>query len=70
MIIRKLFEWAIGLLPTIELPLGLQGGFETAVEWSSFANYYLPMDIFLVLFGVYLTLWLTCIVISAVLKLL
>lgn len=70
MIFRKLLTWAIGLLPDVVLESTLQGHVLTAVSWASWANYYLPMNTFLLCVAMYLTVYIGCVIVSAILKLL
>lgn len=69
MIFRKLLTWAIGLLPDVVMNSTLQGHVLTAVSWASFANYYLPMSTFVLCVGMYLTVYVGCLIIRAVLQL-
>ena len=70
MIFRKLLSWAIGLLPEVVLNSTLQGHVLTALSYASWANYYLPINTFVLCITMYLTVYVGCIIISSILKLL
>lgn len=58
--LKGLLYWLITLLPELTVPFALQEGIGEAVTYCYWANYYIPVDIALKCFGIYIAYVLSC----------
>lgn len=70
MITFAILQFLFSCVPYMELPAQIEAALSQAADWTAVANYYIPVDTFLVCIGVYFTVWLTSAALSAVLALL
>lgn len=58
MIIRGIISWIIDKLPTFVIDETLWGHVLVALDWCSWANYYLPVPTLLLCAGMYITVYI------------
>lgn len=64
------FVAIINVFPVFSMPANITGSFVEIVSWIKVIGFYVPLDTAVFCIFQYLTVWLACIVISALVQLL